>query len=448
MNGRIITTDAGFIPLLEDDFLSSPDDDCRIVCLTSRDVTVIRSALMGFYWGTRYGKFVSPKRFQVGDNRQVIELLEELEVKLMGCNQIGEALEVGLLAIAQSLKAIADKPCCNDTTSVVVTVNGGILGNLEDGTILYGTEQPEIKPETPPDGYTDEEHYQSQLCARAAAMVDGAIIGLGVLLGIESIGAIATTVAFMLTVVGIITIPQVTIPTLVALVATAYLAAGSVYAVRNELINRRQDVICLLYNGEGTAQISEGLAELFDVIISAASVTGPAALAIKGILMIMFSSDTINKLYDAFAGTNYGESDCTSCGSLALSEFIQAQAHRNEWSGEEYPTQQDNTGNALGEPDNQNAQFSGSWFMDVIYKLSRPASVGEVLYFEFELQNSWLYGVYTNENPNASYTSTGWVAEIMSGNSVTLAHNAQSVLMKVAGNSGYDASLSLDAIYG
>lgn len=306
---------SGFIALTVTEFESSSTCDERIVCLNSQEVTIIRKAIEPFYWPTRYGEFVTPGYFQIAPNGALIEALEGLETK-MGCNDLSDAVLSLADSLERGLKAIANKPCCNDTTSVVVNLNGGVNGVLEDGTVTYGTVAPIDKPAEVPPGFTDEQHFDSQLCARAAAMVDGVIIGFGVWLGIESLGAVGLTVGLSLGFIGIITIPEVMLPTLIAAISIAYLAAGSLYAVREQIIAHRQDLICILYNGEGTAQVSESLAELFDIIIAAANVSGPVGMAIKTILLILFSSDTINKLYDAFAGTNYGEADCSSCDDL------------------------------------------------------------------------------------------------------------------------------------
>jgi len=95
---RLIKPNSQFNPITVDEFYESSNADCRIVCLSSREVTVIRKMLVPAYWETRFGYWVNDRTFQVAENSELIELLEGLEVSLMADCGIGE----GLQAIASS----------------------------------------------------------------------------------------------------------------------------------------------------------------------------------------------------------------------------------------------------------------------------------------------------------------------------------------------------------
>ena len=436
------------------------DNPTNLYCLSDSTVDMLLSLLRYASWPTRWRLNENDNSGRViGENwidvSQWHELATREVVKNMSC-ELTEGFEAlaqaikdasnsdAIFALAKSVQSVADKPCCNDTVEVVTNVNGGVNGNLEDGTITYGTQPNSNKPEDVPDGFTDEAHFDAVLCNRAAAMVDGAIIGLGVWAGVETVGAIGVSVAFMLTVIGIITIPEVTIPTLIAFMAIGVLAAGSVYAVRQEVIAHRQELICIIYTGEGTSQITESLAELFDIIIGAANVAGPVAVAIKSVLMIFFSADTLNKLYDSFAGSSGVPADCSNCRPKYLSSYNGAVSHRDEFGGQQYGMSITSPSAMTGETDDILAVFDGSYWVDICGSFSGQVGPGTMT-IEADISHVDILKVYTNTASGAEWNSSGWTFafEGLTGEVVT---EFTSIMIHTYGATGYNAHLEIDSV--
>jgi len=218
----------------------------------------------------------------------------------------------GLQAIANSIELLAKSQCC-DTGDIIVNVNGGVNGSLSDGTITYGTEPYSEAPTSTPDGYEDNAQYEAQKCAMAHQMVSDCVYLFSVLSGAAGVSAIGGLVVTVLGVMAIITVPQVAIPTFIAVVATAFLASGSLYAASVEIEANRQDIVCALVSGDNLSDIMEALAGIFDIIVANIGASSPVGIAIKSMLLVVFSSDTLNKLYAGYAGFMYPAANCDDC---------------------------------------------------------------------------------------------------------------------------------------
>lgn len=444
MENRVIKVPtSGFNPLLQSEFSNSPSDDCYIVILSSRDKTLIRKGLQPLRWATRYGEYLNGNElFRVTDNKEVLSAIDELEVKIMGCD-----ISNSLNNIAKAIELLAKSQCCN-STDVIVNVNGGINGSLPDGTITYGTESYGSEAVTLPDGYTSEAQYKAQKCALANAMADGII---GVVYGLDGIAAfeaIAGTTIAVLGLFSVIAVPEVAIPALLAAVAVAWLVSGSLFAVAQEIENRRDELVCILYNTDTPSTAISLVADFFDTVIAFLALTSPVGIAVKTILMILVNETTLSKLYDEYAGFMYPSANCDDCNPIALAEFNQAMGHRDIWGGQEYGATQENVELAYGDIDGLKAHFNGSYYLDVSYAMSKMVSAGTQIYLTYELLHSSIVGVYTNENATAFYTSGGWVQQTLNGNSFVASNNFRSVLIKVYGDSGYNSDILLDAVTG
>jgi len=302
---------SGFNPLLKWKFEESETCDEQLICFNSQELLVIKTAIQALRWPTRYGEFLSPWRFETYPNQAVIDVIDDIEVK-MSCNQISDGLEALGADIRAGLALLASAQCC-DNTQVIVNVNGGVNGFLSDGSVTYGSAPYSDFPTEIPDGYDDQNHFDTQLCARANALFDAILQTLLVLTGTASFNAIGATVVLSLTFMGMIAIPEVVIPVLIAAMAVAYLSAGSLYAARQELINYREDIICILISGENYSAVIASLADIFDLIVASLGVSSPVGVAIKTILLVLFSADSLNWILEAFGGVNYPDADCSGC---------------------------------------------------------------------------------------------------------------------------------------
>jgi hypothetical protein len=311
---------SGFVALTVTEFESSPVCDERIVCFNSQEVTVIRKALESFYWPTRYGEFITPGYFQIAPNGALLDVLREIEVK-MSCNDLSNSIETLAASLERGLLAIANKPCCEDNTQIIINENGGVIGVTPSGQITYGVGEPILPPETYPEGYEDEEQYETQKCAIANGIVTGVVFTLDSLTAISSVNAIAATVGVILAAVPLIPVSPVLIPVLVPLVATCWLASGVLHAASVMVEENREELVCILISGDNISIIFEQLSDALDVMIATMAWSGPVAIAVKSLLMVLLNADTLNQLYGVFAGFMYPSADCSGCEEDSIIEL-------------------------------------------------------------------------------------------------------------------------------
>jgi hypothetical protein len=123
-------------------------------------------------------------------------------------------------------------------------------------------------------------------------------------------------------------------------------AALSAFA--DELQNRRQDLICILYEGDTVEVIITQMAEFLDVVIATIDPVVAIGIALKNIALWLMNGDTLNALFSSAAKQAYPDADCSSCEEIELTLRFQDAA--GEWQiipnfvwGEEYsfvaPTQ-------------------------------------------------------------------------------------------------------------
>lgn len=436
----------GFNALTVSEFVESVECRETILCLSEREKTVIRKGLEALRWPTRYGEYVSPTRFKLSDNTDVINVINGIEAK-MSCNDISNSLDNLGSQIRMGLEAIARSQCCKGT-ELIVNVNGGINGSLSNGEVTYGTNPYSDAQVTLPDGYESVEQYKAQKCSLANAMADGIIAMLYGLDTIATFNAIGATTVFILGTIGILVIPEVVIPALIAAISIAWLASGSLYALAQEVENRKEELICILYTTDTPSTAISLVADFFDVAIAALSFSSPVAIALKTILMIAVNEATLSQLYDKYAGFMYPSANCDDCEPVVLSVFNQAMGHRDMWGGQEYGATQENVNYALGDIDGLKAHFNGSYYLDVCYDFNKLVSAGTQIYLTYELLHSSVVGVYVNSESGTLYTSAGWTQQSLTGNSFVASQDCRSVLIKVYGDSGYNSDILLDAITG
>jgi len=237
--------------------------------------------------------------------------------------------------LAAAVNAIAQKNfCCDDQTSVVVNVNGGVNGTLTDGTVTYGTTPPITPPVTIPEGYESLEQYEAQKCAIAHAVVTGVVYALDALTAVASVNAIAATIGIILAAIPLVPVSPVLIPVLVPLVATAWLASGVLHAAALMVEENREELVCILISGNSIEIIFEQLSEALDIMIAAMAWSGPVALAVKSFIMVLINADTLNQLYGEFAGIMYPAADCEFCNEVPffhVEDVAEAVSNGSAW---------------------------------------------------------------------------------------------------------------------
>lgn len=296
-------------------------NESGIYCLSESTIQLAVSALRFADWSSRWtsDSFSDDTRLNSDDFRISQDLynlaLKEL-IKDMSCD-----INEGLQAIADSIALLGRgggtmSSCCQDE---IVNSGGGFSGGtFEDPTYgelpIYGTQPPiSLEPETFPDGYETLEEYQLDKCQMANLIFDGVI---GSLQGLGALGVFNWVVLaglIVLAITGAIIFPPAFIP--IAGAALGFLAAEVTIlaVVASEMQSNRQAWVCALYEADGVQAALETIAELMDLAIAAAGGTGPVAVAIKTILLLLFNGDTLNQLFTKTAHLVYPDADCSSC---------------------------------------------------------------------------------------------------------------------------------------
>lgn len=273
----------------------------------------------GRYWDANTGNIVGAQSVILDTFDNNLHLTEVL----MSCT---DDVATALQAIAT---ALANQGGCSDVTvvggggavdvSCYANSNAGIQDyiTLTDGTIwpIFGSQPIAELPESGyPEGYPNVEDYDTDKCRKATKIVDDFVDSLNNLGNISwGTGAIGV-VAVLAAIVGLITVPPVAIPLLLfALTANVGITA-LVIELSNEVEANREDLICLLYEGENVQFILNSVSDFFDVIIAAIAPAAALGIALKSIAMWLMSGDTLNFLFSASAANLYPNADC-SCAS-------------------------------------------------------------------------------------------------------------------------------------
>lgn len=320
--------DDTFILFYLDEFTEFLTDNPQAVyCISESTRQLCLSALRFAGWPTRWRKnqYDTEKRVTGGDvaiikgfhNLAAEELINDMGNCLDGLTDLADAVRESSNAsaiseLADAVKLLAKSQCC-ENSSLIADTNGGVNGSTEGGELTYGTVPYADFPETYPDGYTDQEHFDAQLCAKANQLIDGVLYFIDIIGGTATFNAVGGTVIIALGLVGVLAVPEVAVPALIAAVAVAWLASGTLLELKVAINANRQEILCILVSGDNFNLVINALSDLFDDIIGSIPLSGAPAVAVKTILMILFSSDTLNWLVETFAGFNYPDADCSDC---------------------------------------------------------------------------------------------------------------------------------------
>lgn len=308
----------GVIP---DDWLG---EYCRFaVCWPNSEqwLAVLRGVLTlparGRFWDEHTGTITEAQSVI----RETFDSNLHLEGVIMSCGD-GE-LVLAFSEIAQSIRYLADrqfaKPdCCDD-----ITINQGSAGYA--GTVvqpvggntipIYGNQPPAILPpdETFPEGFESVEEWDAHKCAIANLIFDGVMYTLGFLAGLNTLNITVLAGLIGAGIAGILVFPPVGLAVMVGAVAALFGFLAMFLEIKNEMTDRREEFVCVMYEAESVAEVISILADLMDIIIAIVTTSGPLAAAIKTVLLLLFNGDALNQLFDASADFSYPDADCAGC---------------------------------------------------------------------------------------------------------------------------------------
>lgn len=322
--GRIFQA-TGKSPIVNADlFFMANSDDNILACLSRRDIFIIRSYLWPFVeWRTRFARPVSGNVWEESTDDEFnafMGAIQSLEEKLG--DSMGNCFD-GMVEIANAIRAIADKPCCNGG----VGGDGGLVSSWvdEEGVShpIYGTQPPYINDgETPPPGFDTFEDYLTNKCQVANLVFDGWLQTMRNLSLITVFNATGLATLLGLSFAGIIAFPPAAIPIAVGLLLTL----GSFVVMFDELADNLQEnkesIVCDLYNSSTVETMTAVLADALDVAIALISTTGPIGELLKGVALLLVNSDTLGQLLSGVAGLSYPGADCSACGGCELSFLV------------------------------------------------------------------------------------------------------------------------------
>lgn len=281
----------------------------------------------GFFWDEKTGSIIGV----LSQFRQTLDHNLDLPEVFMACNDqnIAEALQAIATALASQsggANATAIAQCGGGGGGGLVSQTTYCFGGgdvnvqthitLQDGTNwpVYGSEPiAELPPAGFPDGYEDEAEYDADKCAKATKLADDWLASIRNFGNVNwSVGVIGA-VAIIACLVGLITVPPAVIPLLLFALTANQGISALLIALSNELDTRRDDIICIFYEGDNAETVISLIADLLDAVILIIPVSGAVALAVKSVALWLLNADTLNNLYTAAAKQLYPSADCSGC---------------------------------------------------------------------------------------------------------------------------------------
>lgn len=315
MAQRIFRVDGKSPTLNADLYFETSLGDKYVVCLSPRDVFIIRSYLFPYaQWRTRLARPVYGDYWQLSTDGEYVQLLDDLEAldakiteNRMSC------IDDGLTRVANAITLVAQKMCCNQGQD-----NGGVVGtvNGESGTIpIYGsTPLKEVTEGVPPDGWDTWEEYQLNKCQVANGVFDGIMDALGNLSTITFVSVTSLGTLIGLAFPAIIPFPPAAIPVMIGLMialAGFYVAFGQ---IKEQLEANRESIVCGFYQSNTVESMTAIFADALDAAIALIGVSSAIGALLKSAALLLVNGDTLNQLQSGIAGYAYPDADCSGCG--------------------------------------------------------------------------------------------------------------------------------------
>lgn len=312
-------TPLGKHPIVDPDLLNEASLEGRyICCLSERDVFIIRSYLFPFSgWPTRFARPKSGQRWEMSTGEEFASYqndIQELDSKITG-GDFMTCLEQGLSEIAQALKYMADRQCCEGGN---VGPGGGVVSTYTDGNgnerPIYGSAPPATLPEAGyPSNYDSLEDYLLDKCKLANLVFDGWLLTIRGLATITVFNAIALAGLIGFALAGSIVLAPAAIPVMIG----ALIVLGTFVAMFSDIADGLQEnkasIVCDLYNSSTVEEMTTLLSDAIDLTIEGLSVAGPIGEALKLVVMLLVNSDTLSQLLNGTATLGYPDADCSSC---------------------------------------------------------------------------------------------------------------------------------------
>lgn len=276
----------------------------------------------GWTWDERTGSILDIQTI----GKAIVEKNLDLRACLMACDntEIADALNNIAAALqnagGQPITVNVSSGSCGgcDFTDSQSTVNVQTTVVLGDGSTwqVFG-EQPmaELGPGEFPPEYPNLGAYDADKCAKANKIVDDFIASLENFANTNwTVGVIGAAV-ILGCVVGLITVPAATIP-LLLFALTANVGITALLLQFKVLVgDNKQDLVCILAEGDNIVNIIELAADFFDTLIALIPGSGTLAVVIRSIALWLLNADTLGYLFTGNAAEVYPDADCSACAT-------------------------------------------------------------------------------------------------------------------------------------
>lgn len=295
------------------------NEDCCRFSVSWPNTPQWKAILFGLISQPSQGRFWDIKTGNIRDTQASFlpfyEANFDLPEVFMACNdtQMADALN----NISVQLGRLADSQCCSD---LQIDAAGGFQGTVTSPlgvvTPISGSVPPEsVTPGEFPEGFDDLESYLLSKCQTANAIADGVLGALRALSNLTIVQFTLATIGVILGFVGAIIFPPAAFPTLFIALGILGGVTGLLFAMAELLEENRDEFVCILYEGDGSASIISVLSDFLDGLIELVTTTGPFAAALKVVVLTLLNSDTLNQLFSSAAAQAYGSADCSGCAA-------------------------------------------------------------------------------------------------------------------------------------
>lgn len=281
-----------------------------IYALNGRDIAILLSAIKYASWPSRWtdsGGYLLRAQGRTNDLLSAVEYIEQLENRLM--TDFTSEIGAGLQAIAN---AIASKNC-----GCVVNCYCGGSGSGTGGA-GQSSEPPagEYDQEgEPPGGYESWQEYHTDVCAKATWLLSTIQTDLQNYSLVQWGGATLVATVPIILALTLDPIPGDEIFLLVGiLIAIAAYGSTTLTTVKGSFIDGYGDMLCALYNANGSEAGKEAALAAFRSQIEGD--TSDPIVVEYGVQVvgIMLSWDGLNRVYTKQEGVSYPPGDCSECG--------------------------------------------------------------------------------------------------------------------------------------
>lgn len=305
-------------------------EDCKCWAVMWPDSPQWKAVLNGLIMSPSRGRFWDETTGNIKDTQaSFLPFYDDnfiLSEVIMSCNNgVSEALIEMAASFNNIATAIAQQgtnttigtgSCGNQNCYNSQTMNLQSLIDLGELGIaqVYGSQPGAILPESGfPEGYDTQEEYNADKCAKATKLVNDLAAVLRNMGNIEWGVSAVTAVAIVGCMVGVITVPEVTIPVLVWILLSGVSLTTAFLALATWFEENREYCVCLLYETDGVDSVISVFSFILTVALTALALEGAVALAIRQIVILLLSTDTLNFLFTERAKQIYPAADCSGC---------------------------------------------------------------------------------------------------------------------------------------